>query len=403
MRRIVIVGASVAGLAAADELRQVGHTGEIVILGDETHQPYDRPPLSKSMLVTPAEVEPRTTWLRPDGHVEANGLELRLGVRAVGVDTVARRVRLAGGDHLGYDGLVLATGCRPRTLATTEGAAVPTLRTLDDLAVLRRAATTYSQVTVIGGGFIGLELAGSFKARGLAVQLLSQTARPFEKAMGEGLAADVAELHRHRGVDFEAPVRIAAIRGSEGDYEIELADGRRFSTPFVVAGVGALPNDEWLRDSEIATCDGVLADSAGRTSVPDVVAAGDVAAFEHPRLGRLRIEHWTNAMEQGRHVARTLLGEVHPYSPVPYFWTDQYDRKFQTYGRRRPDDECVVAEGALGTSQVLALYGSDGEFHCVTSCGLPRSLRDYRKLLLREASWAEALDLAASRDAAASA
>lgn len=398
--RIVIVGASVAGLAAADTLREGGFEGTVTILSDERHVPYDRPPLSKSMLLAGHGSESTAQALRSEGHFEEQQLDLRIGDAAVGLDIDRRNVVTSNGDVLPYDAVVIACGSRPRVMLTEEGAELPTLRTPGDLAALRTAAAQYRGITVIGSGFIGLEVAASLRERGLEVTVFGATPLPLDRIMGPDVAGLVRGLHTDRGVRLFADTGVESVSGVPGDFTLRLSDGTIHTTDYVVAGIGVVPNTEWLVGSGVALDAGVLCDATGRTNVPDVYAAGDVAHFEHPLLGgRVRVEHWTNALEQGRHVAGNILtrGSAE-YAAVPYFWTDQYDRKFQSYGRRQPGDELFLAEGTLDDDEFLVLYGSADGFHCAISCGRPRALRGYRKLLERGGSWAEARALAAGQN-----
>lgn len=394
VRDIVIAGASLAGLSAADGLRAGGFDGSITILSDERQLPYDRPPLSKELLSSAEDQEPIP--LRSADHYAEHDFDLRLGHAAVGLDIDRRYVITSDGDPLPWDAVIIATGSRPRRLHTASGEPVPVLRTPQDVEELRRAATEHGEVTLVGASFIGLEVAASLRERGVKVTMFDIAPLPLHGIVGQEVAADLRDLHLNKGVDLRTGVSVVAISGTPGDYRMELSDGTEHRAPHIVAGIGVRANDEWLQGSGVDLDRGVLTDAAGRTSVPGVYAAGDVAHFEHPLLGeRTHVDHWTNAMQQGRHVAANILsGEAAPHTAVPYFWTEQYGRKFHCYGRRRATDESVVVEGQLGTEEYLVLYGSEGEFHCVFSCGRERSLRGYRKLLQRGGTWQEALELA---------
>ncbi|WP_127126305.1 NAD(P)/FAD-dependent oxidoreductase [Georgenia sp. SYP-B2076] len=393
-RNVVIAGASVAGLSAADALRDGGFDGSVTILSDERELPYDRPPLSKELLSAPEQPEP--VALRPAEHYAAKRLDLRLGHAAVGLDIDRRFVVTSDGAALPWDAVVIATGSRPKPLRTAGGAALPVLRTPQDLRALRLAAALYGDVTLVGSSFIGLEIAASLRARGVDVTVFGATPLPLGDVVGPEVAADIRDLHVSHGVSMRTGVQVLSVDGGPGAYTLHLSDGTEHHAPHVVAGIGVQPNDEWLVGSGVELDAGVLCDAAGRTNVPGVYAAGDIAHFEHPLLGgRTHVDHWTNAVQQGRLVAANILsGGAAPHSGLPYYWTDQYGRRFHSYGRRRPGDDAVVVEGALGTEEYLVLYGSSGEFHCVLSCGRERSLRGYRKLLQRGATWDEALQLA---------
>ncbi|TRW47465.1 NAD(P)/FAD-dependent oxidoreductase [Georgenia yuyongxinii] len=394
LRNVVVAGASLAGLAAADALRQGGFDGSITLLSDERRAPYDRPPLSKDLLA--ADSDPVPVALRPEGHFADHELDLRLGHAAVGLDIDRRYVVTSDGAALPWDAVVVATGSRPRPLLTTSGEALPVLRTIEDLVRIRDGVARHGRVTLIGSSFIGLEIAASLRRRGVAVTLFGATQLPLNDVVGPEVATDVRDLHAAHGVDLRLGALVTAVDGAPGDYALHLSDGTTLSTPFVVAGVGVEPNVEWLLGSGVVLDGGVVCDAAGRTNVPGVWAAGDVAAYDHPLLGsRVRVDHWTSAGQQGRHVAANILsGGDTPFTSVPYYWTDQYDRKFHCYGRRLPADDAFVAEGSLASGEYLVLYGTAGEFHSVFSSGRERSLRGYRKLLERGGTWDEALAIA---------
>ncbi|KAE8765732.1 NAD(P)/FAD-dependent oxidoreductase [Georgenia thermotolerans] len=394
VRHVVIAGASVAGLSAADALRAGGFDGSITLLSDERLPPYDRPPLSKELLSTEDELE--LAWLRPTEHYAAQRLDLRLGHAAVGLDIDRRYVITSDGEALPWDAVVVATGSRPKPLVTAEGRALPVLRTAEDLRSLRAAAARYGEVTLVGASFIGLEIAASLRELGVAVTVFGATPLPLGDVVGPEVAADLRDLHLAHRVRMRMGVEVVSVSGSPGAFDVQTADGATRRTPYVVAGVGVQPNDEWLVGSGVELDAGVVCDAAGRTNVPGVWAAGDVAHFDHPLLReRVHVDHWTNAVQQGRLVGDNIVrGEAAEHTGVPYYWTDQYGRRLHSYGRRRRGDEAVVAEGALGTDEYLVLYGAGDAFHCVLSCGRERSLRPYRKLLQRGGTWDEALTLA---------
>lgn len=402
MRRIVIVGASVAGLSAADALREAGFDGSIQVIGAESHTPYDRPPLSKQALA-PAAVDAFFP-LRPQEHYATHGLELILGRNAARLDVAKKLVRLDDGESLPYDGLVIASGCRARTLRTSDGDPLPVLRTLDDARWLAAAARQHRHAVLVGAGFIGLEVAASLRKLGLDVTVLESAPIPLKNSLGPELADWLCAYHASCGVRIEAGVQIRAIATANGAYEITLGDGRRLEAGLVLAGIGVEPNTDWLQGSGVSCDAGVLCDASGRTNVPGVVAAGDVANLAASGSGGVnRIEHWTHAMKQGRAAARNLILEESSEIDVPYFWTDQFERKLQGYGRRQPGDSVRIVEGSLESGNYLALFGVGESFHGILSSGRAKSLRNYRKLLEQGGTWSQALAMASSSSTAAGA
>ena len=375
--RILIVGASLAGLRAAESLRAAGHEGSITVVGDERHRPYDRPPLSKQVLT--GKVEPEATALPVD---EALDLEFVLGTTAVGLDTDRRRVLLAGGSDLAYDGLVIATGATPRVLpAAPPQPGVHYLRTLDDSVALRDDLRAAGPVVVIGAGFIGLEVACSAASLGHPVVVVEALPVPLERALGPDLGRAVMEWHLAKGLDLRAGQAFETVTGGDRPEAVILKDGTRLPAEVVVVGIGVAPATAWLEGSGVDLADGVLCDERlrvlrGGRPLPDVVAAGDVARWAHPGYGeRIRVEHWTNATEAGEAAGRTLLlGDgAEPYSPTPYFWSDQHGTKLQFVGRASAGDETVVLEGSWDDDRLLVAYGRHGRL--VGALGLRRPAR----------------------------
>ncbi|WP_329343437.1 FAD-dependent oxidoreductase [Streptomyces sp. NBC_01352] len=393
LEHVVIVGASAAGLSAADGLREGGFDGTITVLGAERHPPYDRPTLSKSLLA--AEGKPEPLALRSPERLAAARIELLLGHAASGLDIDRRYVITTYAEALPFDAVVLACGRRPRRIRTTGGEVLPTLRTPQDLHAIRQAAELHGELTVIGAGFIGLEVAAALAIRGVQATVLSATPLPLDTVVGPEIAATLRDLHLAHGVTLRMPATVESVHGGPGSYRLVLSDGSEHRTAFVLAGIGAEPDVSWLAGSGVDLKGGVVCDAAGRTGVPDVWAAGDVATFDHPLYGRrVRVEHWTHAIEQGRHVGLNIArGHTAPYTAVPYFWTDQYGHRFQSYGRRRPGDATVLAEGSLD-DDFLVLFGKDQVFSGALARGRARSLRTYRKLLEQSGTWADARSLA---------
>lgn len=387
---VVVVGASLAGLRAAEALRHEGHDGPITVVGDEPHRPYDRPPLSKQLLT--GKVAPEATALDA-GDL---GAEWRLGVAATGLDLERRRLRLADGDELGFDGLVVATGSRARSLpvlGAREG--VHLLRTLEDGVALRAALTGGARrVVVVGAGVIGLEVASSARACGLEVTVLEMAGTPLERVVGAELGPAVAALHRAHGVDLRLGAVVVDVEGRDRVEAVRLADGATVAGDVIVVGVGAAPAVGWLEGSGIDLDDGVRCDAhlrvlAGGRPVPGVVAAGDVARWDRPGAGPTRLEHWTNAVESAAVAAATLVrgDAAAPYDPVPYVWSDQHDRKIQVVGLHAPGDAMTLVDGSIEERRFAAAFGRDGRLVAGVGFSRPARVMALRRLILDGAPW----------------
>ena len=405
-RTVVVVGASLAGLRAAEELRHQGFDGTVTVIGDEPHAPYDRPPLSKQVLAGDWPMERLALTVAAEGGIDALGLDLRLGTRAAALDLAGRQVVLAGGERVGYDGLVIATGAAPRELPGTEGlAGVHTLRTLDDcLAVRADLDAGARRVVVVGAGFIGSEVAATCRTRGCDVTILEALPVPLGRALGDEMGAAMGDLHRDHGVDLRLGVGVAGFEGGGRVERVRLADGSAIDADLAVVGIGVTPNTGWLEGSGLALDDGVVCDATTLVA-PGVVAAGDVARWPSHRFGELmRVEHWDNAITMGEHAARRLLAEpgfsageqaVEAYDPVPWFWSDQYDRKIQLAGRSSGADEVKVIDGSTEERRFVALYRRADRVVGVLAMNRPRLLMTFRALVERGATWDEALAQAA--------
>jgi 3-phenylpropionate/trans-cinnamate dioxygenase ferredoxin reductase component len=405
-RAIVVVGASLAGLRAAEELRHQGFDGTVTVVGDEPHAPYDRPPLSKQLLAGDWPVDRLALTVAVDGGIDALDLDWRRGTRAAALDLAGRQVILAGGERVGYDGLVIATGAAPRELPGTGSlGGVHTLRTLDDcLAVRADLDTGAGRVVVVGAGFIGSEVAATCRTRGCDVTILEALPVPLGRALGDEMGAALGDLHRDHGVDLRLGVGVAGFEGGDRVERVRLADGSAVDADLVVVGIGVTPNTGWLEGSGLALDDGVVCD-ATTLAAPGVVAAGDVARWPSHRFGELmRVEHWDNAITMGEHAARRLLAEppfsagepsVGAYDPVPWFWSDQYDRKIQLAGRSSGADEVRVIDGSTDERRFVALYRRADRLVGVLAMNRPRLLMTYRNLVERGAPWDEALAQAA--------
>jgi NADPH-dependent 2,4-dienoyl-CoA reductase/sulfur reductase-like enzyme len=382
VENVTIVGTGLAGTRAAEALRREGFTGTVTLLGEEVHTPYDRPPLSKQFLAGTWDRERISLRL----EVEEIGIDLRLGRRAERLDLPSRRLVLDGGEELPFDGLVIATGARPRTFPGRQPEGVFVLRTLDDALALKASieAEPRPRVVVIGAGFIGSEVAATCKALGVDVTIVEALHLPLLRVLGPELGAICADLHRRNGVELKLGHGVAGLVGDERVEGVELTDGTVVPADVVVVGIGVTPNTEWLEGSGLDINNGVVLDRTCAAEGADgVVAAGDVARWYNPLFAReMRIEHWTNASEQADHAVATLLkGRDHAeeFAPIPYFWSDQYGTKIQMVGV--PGDQVVIAEGSVEEHKFVAVYGHEGRTVGAIGFSLPRKLMQYRQLI----------------------
>lgn len=401
--QIVIVGASLAGLRAAETLRQEKFTGRIVVIGDEPGPPYDRPPLSKKVLA--GEWEPDRIRLRKPEDLEALGAEWVLGAAAVRLDTAKREVELASGRTVEFDGLIIATGGRVRRLPNQpDWRGIHVLRGLDDSLSLRSELLPERRVVVIGAGFIGLEVAATARQLGCRVTVLEGAEAPLMRGLGVEMGRLVAQIHPENGVDLRCEVKVA--RFVEGESRrvagVELEGGEIVPADVVVVGVGVSPATEWLNDSGLTIRDGVVCDATLSAGVPGIYAAGDVARWPNELLEQeVRVEHWTNASEQGAAAARNLLAVARgvtpkAYAEVPFFWSDQFGVRIQFLGRAQGDEEIEIVAGSPDEKSFVALYHRDGRLRAALGVSRPKQLMPFRKLLAERATWEQALELVAS-------
>jgi 3-phenylpropionate/trans-cinnamate dioxygenase ferredoxin reductase component len=384
-RRVVVVGASAAGLATAEALRSRGYDGALTLIGEEQRLPYDRPPLSKQIL--DGSWEPDRVMLRDEQGLRKIGADLLLGHTAVGLDTTSRRVLLDHGDSVGYDDLVIATGVAPRRLPDADLAGIHLLRTLDDALTLRAQLLARPKVAVVGAGFLGAEVAAVARQMGLEVAIVDPQP-PMSRQFGEQVGVLIAQLHSDNGVTLRIGVGVSRFVAADGRVVgIELADESVIDADLVIVAVGAAPVTGWLADSALTLANGVECD-AFCEAAPGIYAAGDVASWYNPHFGvRMRVEHRTNATEQAIAVAGNLLGDARPFAPIPYCWTDQYDAKIQAHGIFPSGAETLVLSGNLSERQFVVGYCHNDRMVGVLGWNMPRGVRELRRLVVERAPW----------------
>ena len=384
VRRVVVVGAGLGGLRTAEELRSLGYDGELTLVGAEPHPPYSRPPLSKEVLR--GEVAPETAHLREEAALAH--IDLRRGVRAVGLDVAGRALALEDGSALAYDAAVIATGATPRALPGVDSPAVHVLRTLDDAVALRDKLADRPRVAVIGAGFIGSEVASSARKLGCEVTVIELLPAPLVQCLGPVIAEACAALQVGAGVDLRCGVGVDSI----SDGKLQLSDGTSVAADVIVVGIGVRPELDWLQNSGLDIDNGLVCDETCQTSAPGVYAVGDVARWHNPLYGEhMRLEHWTNATEQAAAVARNIVGEPTPFAPVPYFWSDQFDAKIQVLGAARADDDVRVVRGSLDGGKFLALYGRGGRLTGAVGLSSARHVMALRPLLAEGTAYDDAI------------
>jgi 3-phenylpropionate/trans-cinnamate dioxygenase ferredoxin reductase subunit len=383
---IVIVGAGQAGVQSAEALRAGGFTGEITLLDDEPHGPYHRPPLSKAWLA--GEIDAAQLVMRAPELLAKKGIHLRSGVTVDAIDRAANMLVLADGSRLPYGGLVLATGATPRRLAIpgADAPGVLALRTRDDASAIaehfQRCAAKQRPVVVIGGGFIGLEVAATARKKGLPVTVLEAAPRLLGRVLAPMLCDWYAQLHRSHGVSLQLGARIEAIEVDAQGHAcaVRMADGQRLPAGLVVMGVGVVARDELARKAGLACDRGIVVDTCGRTEDPLIVAAGDCTARRLADGSLLRLESVQNATEQGKSAAAALLGQERPFTATPWFWSDQYDKKLQMAGLSAGADAWVLRGPMEGPSFSVCHYRG-GRLIAVDSVNSPRDHLQARKLL----------------------
>ncbi|KAA5828474.1 NAD(P)/FAD-dependent oxidoreductase [Saccharopolyspora hirsuta] len=374
-----MVGASAAGLSTVEALRRRGYDGAVTVLGAERHLPYDRPPLSKKVLS--GEWQPDRANLRPEAALTALDAEFVLADAAVGLDPATRTVRTASGRALTADAVVIATGAKPRTLPGQDGLdGVHVLRTLEDSSALRESLLAASRLVVVGEGVLGAEIAATARTMGLDVTMVGPQPLPMAAQLGPLVAQRLADLHAERGVELRLGTGVDGFTSEGGRVTgVHLSGGEVLPADVVVVAIGAAPQTAWLADSGLKIDDGVVCDAHCRAA-PGVYAVGDVARWWHERLNSLlRLENRTNATEQATAVAANVLGENLPYTPVPYFWTDQYDAKLHVHGTVPPDAEAAVVDGSLAEGRFVAQYRRDGRTVGVLGWNMAKQARIRRQ------------------------
>ncbi|WP_427896020.1 NAD(P)/FAD-dependent oxidoreductase [Kribbella sp. GL6] len=380
-QRYVIVGGGVAAASAAAGLRSHGFDGEVVMVSDDPVLPYERPPLSKQVLAQPTQPEP--TYLKPESWYADNDVTAMLKVRATAFDPRARTVELSTGESLRYSGLLLATGVRARTLPGVEGEHVLTLRSLADASLLRRRLAAAQKIVVLGGGFIGCEVAASAVALGKRVTIVERTASLMEAALGPALGEVLTDVHRAAGVQLVLRSVVQQVTDTASHAVVHTTRGV-VEADLVLIGAGTVPNTELAGAAGLDLDGGVVTDEYSRTSVPGVYAAGDVASIYHPYYGkRLRVEHHDTAMHHGISAAKNMLGTAEPFREPHWFWSDQYSHTLHQVGRAEPGDELVV-RGSMDDLSFSAFYLRDSRITKVISLNRPKDVLVARRLLFSE-------------------
>ncbi|MGQ0623023.1 MAG: NAD(P)/FAD-dependent oxidoreductase [Panacagrimonas sp.] len=382
LQTVIIVGAGQAGGETASELRKLGYAGRLVIVGEEPHLPYKRPPLSKTYLAGTATRD--SLYVIPQAALERVNVEFIGGLRAASIDRAGRTLQLADGRALSYDKLVLATGGRPRMLSLP-GADAPNvfaLRTIADVDAIRTHCVAGKRLVIVGGGYIGLEVAAVATKLGLSVTVLESMPRVLQRVTAPEMSAFYERVHREAGVDLRTDVQIRAFEKMGDALEVVLGDGSRLAADFVVVGIGLIPNVELAQAAGLAVDNGIVVDEFACTSDPDIHAAGDCTQHPSEFLGRrIRLESVQNAMEQARVVAGNLMGKNLPYRNVPWFWSDQYEFKLQMVGISTGYDRCVLRGDTAGRSFAAFYLDRDGVLIAADTVSRPQEFMLAKKMV----------------------
>jgi NADPH-dependent 2,4-dienoyl-CoA reductase/sulfur reductase-like enzyme len=402
---LLVVGASLAGLRAAESARRSGFTGTITLLGAEEHLPYDRPPLSKEFLTT-AE-DPAPALLRGEAALRDDlDITLQLSTEATALDT-EHRVVVTDQGEVPFTALVLATGATPRTLPGAEDlGGVHVLRTIDDARAIRKALDRGARTVVVGAGFIGSEIAASARSRGCEVTVVEALPTPLARPVGETMGRVLAGLHERNGTSLRLGVGVEGLDGAGTVRAVRLADGTSIEAELVVVGIGVSPNVGWLAGSGLEVGDGVECDATLCTGVDGIYAAGDIARWHNPTFGaKMRLEHWTIAAEQGGVAGRNAVDAANatPFETVPYFWSDWYGKRIQMVGVAAEADEITTVAGDLEGDSFVVLYRKDERFLGALALEARSQVMKYRAMLAVGTSWEDALAFAKERAAKAAA
>ena len=385
----VIVGASLAGVRAAEAAHRVGYKLPVTLIGDEIHLPYDRPPLSKAFIVDGGEAD---YHLSAD-ELTALGVTMRLGVTATAIDSARKRVLLSNGKELPYDKLLICTGASPRRLLQLP--ALPGifhLRTLDDAEAIRKALDEGSEVVIVGAGFIGSEIASSAKKHGANVTIVEASPVPLVRAVGPVIGDAISGLHKRNGVRLLCGIQIEQVIGEDRVRAVRLSNGETIPADLVVVGIGAAPATAWLAGSGIQLHPGdggIICNEYLETSIPGIYAAGDLAHWPNGAMDMaMRLENWTNAADQGAHAAMNAVGRNQPraYESVPYFWSDWYGQRIQFVGSA-VSDSVTYASGGSNDDRFLALYRLGNRLIGATALNEPRQMMKLRRFIGQNGHW----------------
>jgi 3-phenylpropionate/trans-cinnamate dioxygenase ferredoxin reductase component len=391
-RTFVVLGGNLAGGTAVGTLRTDGFDGRLVLVSDETHLPYERPPLSKEYLR--GEQALASIFVRPDDWYREHDVDVRLGTHVTRVDPGRRVVVLEGGEEIGYDALLLATGARPRRLAAGDSDRILYLRTIEDSDRIKSRLERARHLVVVGAGFIGAEVAASARTKGKEVTVLEYAPVPLARALGREMGEVYGAIHRDHGVDLNTGEGVETIEDTAGGgVVVRTSRGRTFEGDAVVVGVGVEPRTELAEAAGLAVDNGVLVDPACRTSAEGIFSAGDVANHDHPLFGRIRVEHFDNALKMGEHTAKTMLGSTEPFVDPHWFWSDQYDLNLQ-YGGFAKEWDDIVVRGSVDDRDFCAFYLKDGVLLAALGLNRGKEVRRAMKLI----SAAARPDPAALRD-----
>jgi len=396
---IVIIGASLAGVRAAETLRSNGFAGALTIIGAEAHMPYDRPPLSKNFLVGDWDVD-RIALRKADDLYSLN-INWMLGQPATALNTQSSVVTLGDGSQVSYDGLIIATGGLVRRLPNQPDiAGVHVLRTLDDAAALRDELVEGARVVVIGAGFIGLEAAATATKRGAKVTVLEGLDAPLIRALGPEMGAAIGAVHERNGVDVRCAVQVASINGDTKVTSVTLTNGDIIDADVVIVGIGVAPATQWCSESSLTIDDGIVCDANLNAGPPNVFVAGDVLRWPNGMFKdiepTMRVEHWTNAAEQGAIAAQNLLATLRnepmqPYSAVPFFWSDQFDARIQFLGRAFATSTVDVVAGSVADGRWCAMFSTNDRLTGVLGVSMPKLVMPSRAMLSTYTSRYDAL------------